>query len=154
MITLDTNLKAKSATTQYLSFSYDSMVKSGDRYICASPDGLFEHSGLSDNGTAITSYFEPVTTDFGISNEKKLRSVYLGYEAAGNLTLTVSTELGFTEDIIIPASAAGQKARKVPISRSVRGRYFTFQIKGVGVDFSVDEIKVLPIIIGHGRDRN
>lgn len=154
MIVLDTNLKAKSATTQYLSFNYDSMVKSGDRFLCASSDGLFELSGTSDNEVDITSYFEPVTTDFGISNEKKLRCVYIGYEASGTLTLTVSTELGFSEVVTIPASTSGQKARKVTISRSVRGRYFTFQIKSVGVDFSIDEIKVLPIVIGHGRDSN
>ena len=154
MITFDTNLSAGNATTQYLSFEYDSMAKSGDRFLCASSGGLFELTGTADNITAITSYFEPLTTDFGISNEKKLRSLYIGYEAAGNLTLTVSTELGFSEVITIPASTAGQKARKVPISMAVRGRYFTFQIKSVGVDFSIDEIKVLPIIMGHGRDSN
>jgi len=125
-----------------------------DRFICASAAGLFELAGTTDNGGAITSYFEPVTSDFGISNEKKLRCVYVSYEASAALTLTVSTDLGYSESISIPASAAGQKARKVPISRTVRGRYFTFQIKSVGVDFSIDEIKVLPIIIGHGRDRN
>ena len=154
MIVLDTNLKAKSATTQYLNFDYNSMVKFGTRFLCASENGLFELAGNSDNGEAITSYFEPLTTDFGISNEKKLRCFYISYESSGNLTLTVSTELGFSETITIPASTAGQKARKVPVSRSVRGRYFTFQIKSVGVDYSIDEIKVLPIIIGHGRDRN
>ena len=154
MIVFDTNVKAKSATTQYQNFNYNSMVKFGDRFLCASENGLFEVAGNSDSGEAITSYFEPLTTDFGISNEKKLRCFYISYEASGNLTLTVSTELGFSETITIPASTAGQKARKVSVSRSVRGRYFTFQIKGVGVDFSIDEIKVLLIIIGHGRDKN
>lgn len=154
MIVFDTNVKAKSATAQYLNFDYNSMVKFGDDFLCASEDGLFKVSGDSDNGEAITSYFEPGTTDFGISNEKKLRCFYISYEASGNLELTVSTELGFSETISIPASTPGQKARKETVSRSVRGRYFTFQIKGVGVDFSIDEIKVLPLIIGHGRDRN
>ena len=154
MIVLDTNLKAKSATTQYLNFNYDSMVRFGERFLCASDNGLFELTGETDSGENITSYFEPVTTDFGISNEKKLRCLYIGYESSGDLTLKVSTDLGFLETIIMPASTVGQKARKIPVSRSVRGRYFTFQIKSVGVDFSIDEIKVLPIIIGHGRDRN
>jgi len=154
MIVLDTNLKAKSATTQYLNFNYNSMVRFGDQFLCASSDGLFKIEGDSDNGSKIISYFEPITTDFGISNEKKLRCFYISYKASGNLTLTVSTELGFSETITIPASTAGQKARKETVSRSVRGRYFTFQIKSEGVDFSIDEIKVLPIIIGHGRDKN
>ena len=154
MITLSTNLKAKSATTQFVNFEYNSMVKMGNKFLCAGDNGLFEHTGATDNGAAITSYFEPVTTDFGISNEKKLRAVYIGYEAGGNLTLTVSTDLGLSESITIPASTAGQKARKIPISRSVRGRYFTFQIKSVGVDFSIDHISVLPIVRSHGVSQN
>lgn len=153
MITLDTNLKAKSATTQYLGFDYNSMVKFGGKFFCASESGLFEVSGSTDNSVAITGYFEPATTDFGISNIKKLRCIYLSYEAVSTLTLTVSTELGFSEVIAVPAAVAGQNAKKIPVSRSVRGRFFTFQIKSVD-DFSIDEIKVLPIIIGHGRDKN
>lgn len=154
MITLATNLKAGAAATQFLNFEFNSMVKMGNKFLCAGDAGLFEHTGTMDNGVAITSYFEPITTDFGIASEKKLRSIYLGYEADADLTLTISTDLGYSEIITIPAAAAGQKARKVPVSRSVRGRYFTFQIKSTGADFSVDEIKVLPIVIGHGRDKN
>ena len=154
MITLTTNLKVGAAATQFINFEFNSMVKMGSKFLCAGDAGLFEHTGTTDNGVAITSYFEPITTDFGIASEKKLRSLYLGYEADADLTLTISTDLGYSEVIAVPAAASGQKARKVPVSRSVRGRYFTFQIKSTGADFSVDEIKVLPIVLGHGRDQN
>lgn len=154
MITLSTNLKREAATTQFLNFKFESMVKMGSKFLCAGESGLFEHVGETDNGSAITGYFEPATTDFGISSEKKLRCLYIGYEASDALTLTVSTELGFSQTVSIPAAEAGQKARKVPISRSVRGRYWTFQVKGEGVDFSVDHISVLPIVRSHGVDKN
>ena len=154
MIVLSTNLKAGAATTQFTSFDYNSMVKMGAKFFCVGDGGLFEYAGTTDNSVAITSYFEPATMDFGISSEKRLRCLYIGYEAGGDLTLTVSTDLGYSEVITIPASAAGQKARKVPISRSVRGRYWTFQIKGIGVDFSVDHISVLPIVRSHGVNQN
>lgn len=154
MITLNINLSAQNATTQYLNFDYNSMVKFGNRFLCAADSGLFEITGETDNGNNIESYFEPVTMDFGITNEKKLRSVYIGYEAAGDLILTISTELGLSESYTIPASVSGQHGRKISVSRLLRGRYWIFQIYSNGVPFSVDKITVLPIVRGHGFDKN
>jgi len=154
MITLSTNLKAGAATTQFADFAYNSMVKVGGKFFCAGDNGLFEHTGDLDDTKKIESYFEPVTMDFGISSEKRMRCIYLGYESSADFTLTVTTELGQTDTITIPASAPGQQARKIPMSRSVRGRYWTFQIHSTGVDFSIDHISVLPIVRGHGLDTN
>ncbi len=154
MITLDTNLSAQNATTQYLGFDYNSMVKVGDKFLCASDVGLFESGGYADVGSGRESYFEPVTMDFGISADKRLRAIYIGYEADGALSLTISTEIGLSETYTIPAMVPGQHARKVNVNRSLHGRYWTFQIYGQGVSFSVDEIKALPIIRGHGFNGN
>lgn len=154
MISLDTNLKTQAATTQYLNFDFNSMVKFEGRFFCASENGLYEITGSDDDGEDINSYFEPVTMDFGISNEKRLRAAYIGYEANGDLTLTVSTDLGLSDSYTIPASAFGQHAKKVVISRKVHGRYWTFQISGDGVIFSIDSFKVLPIYRGHGFNEN
>ena len=150
MITFDTNLRARSATTQYTNFNYNSAVKFGEKFFCASETGLVE---LVNDPPEEEVLFELATMDFGIANEKRLRAFYIGYEADGNLTLTVSTDLGDSETYTIPASASGQHTRKVVISRKVRGRYWTFQIKGKNVTFSIDDIKVLPVYRGMGVDR-
>lgn len=154
MIVFDTSLSAKNATTQYLNFAYNSMAKVGGKFLCASDTGLFEMGGHTDIGSSIESYFEPVTMDFGISADKRLRAVYIGYEADGDLSLTISTDLGLSETYTIPATTSGQHARKVGVNRSLHGRYWTFQVYGEGVSFSVDEIRVLPVIRGHGFGKN
>lgn len=161
MIVFDTNIAASNATTQYLNFNFNSMVKFGKQFLCAGDDGLFQLEGTtkifpSDESTCLTTecYFEPVTMDFGISNQKKLRTAYIGYEADGDLTLKISTELSAVQSYILPATTPGQHARKVSINHSLRGRYWTFQIYGSGVTFAVDSIEVLPIIRGHGVDKN
>jgi len=161
VITLDTNLAARNATTQYSDFDYNSMVKFGNGYLCASENGLYELGGTHDLFPEdasvveiIESWFELATLDFGLSNQKRLRAVYIGYESDGGLTLTISTELGISDSYTIPASTAGQHARRVIISRKLKGRYWTFKIYGSGVTFSIDEIKVLPVIRGHGFDQN
>ena len=154
MITLDTNLKANAATTQYVDYAYNSLVKIGGKFFLAGDTGLFEVTGSSAFEETVTAYFEIPTMDFNISNAKRLRAVYIGYEADGNLVLTISTELGLSDVYSIPATSAGQHARRIMISRKLKGRYWTFQIKGVGIRFSVDEISVLPIVRGHGFDSN
>lgn len=153
MITLVTNLKAGAATTQYTNFYYNSMVKFNHKYLCANSEGLFEVTGNTDNGSAIVSYFEPVTMDFNITSNKRLRAFYIGYESSGDLTLTINTEKNLSEVIIIPGTT-GRQAKKVNISRYVTGRYWTFQIKSDGPYFSVDHISVLPVIRSHGIDQN
>lgn len=161
MIVFDTNVIAQNATTQYLDFNFNSMVKFGDKFLCAGDGGLFSLEGTTEmfpnsTETYVTTdcYFELVTMDFGISNQKRLRAAYIGYEADGDLTLKISTELSAVESFILPATTAGQHARKVALSRTLKGRYWTFQIYGTGVVFAIDSIEVLPIIRGHGIDQN
>jgi len=156
MIVFDTNLQIKAATTQYKEFEYNSMVKFAGKYLAANSTGLYEisESYSDDNATNIIAFFELGTTDFGVNTEKRLRSLYIGYQSAGDLTVDISTELGYHEIYTIPAHTAGLKTRKVSISRGVRGRYFTIRVYSDGVEFAVDRIDVLPIIRGHGFDRS
>jgi hypothetical protein len=161
MIVFDTNVAASNATTQYLDFNFNSMVKFGHQFLCAGESGLYRLEGTSkishvENGSfsEFTAYFEPVTMDFGISNAKRLRAVYIGYEADGDLSLKVSTELSAVQSYTLSATTDGQHARRVIISRSLKGRYWTFQFYGNGVKFSIDHVSVLPVVRGHGFDKN
>ncbi len=161
MITFDTNVAAQNATTQYLNFDYNSLVKVGQQFFCVSENGLYRIAGSSeifpsddDTTEIVESYFEFATMDFGISNQKRLRAAYIGYESDGDLTLKISTELVSAVSYILPATTSGRHARRVSISRTLKGRYWTFQIYGSGVNYAIDMIQVLPIIRGHGIDQN
>lgn len=152
MIVLDTNVKAN-ASTQYTNFNYNSMVSFKGNFFCANSSGLYKITGGDDDNTNIISYFEPLTTDFGIDEEKRIRSVYLAMEADGDMSLKVTTELSSQETYAIPVSS-GQQARKINIKRTQKGRWWTFQIYGNGVIYSIDEIRALINIRGHGFDKN
>lgn len=154
MLVLDTNTSIQGATTQYTNFDFNSMVNFKNRYLCASEDGLFEHTGSDDNESDISAYFEPLTMDFGLSNSKRVRSIYLGGEADGVLNILVNTE-NVSAVTLSVGSMTTQAARKIACERSLYGRYWTFRIANVdGCDFSIDSISVLPIILGHGRAQN
>ncbi|OEU67543.1 MAG: hypothetical protein BA863_12325 [Desulfovibrio sp. S3730MH75] len=149
MVVLDYALP-KRATTQYIDYDFNSMVKFGDKYLGACDDGMFELDGDTDNGDYIGAYFEPITTDFGINNPKKVRFMFLGYEAEGDLILTLGdnrSEKSFTVD----SAMTGQQWRRITGSRSIRGRYLTFIISNVkGCDFGFDSIDVALTVMPKG----
>lgn len=147
MIILDTNIIANGATSQYGCIGINSISKFGQKYFGASENGLYEFTGSDDDGVDIESYLQTAQMNFGLTNEKRLRFVYVKYEATDEITLTVSTEYGLSEDYIIPASSDIQKVYRVTINRSLAGSYWQF--KFAGANFALDEVSVLPIIRNH-----
>jgi len=136
---LCTNLKNR-ATTQFTSFDFDSMAKIGDAFLCAGSTGLYI---LAGDLPAVPAYFEPIETDFGIPNLKRVRSVSLEYYSASALTVTVSTEKGLSDTLTFPASSGKTISRDITVSRDVYGVYFTFKVSGSGA-FSVESLQVPP----------
>jgi len=154
-VTLQTNLKAKNATTQFLNCPFESIAKFNHEILVASEDGLFLQNGNLDDTDNINSYFEIITTDFGVPNIKRLRFLYLSYEASEDLKLTVSTEQEVSDTYTIPARLFGQQGYRLPVSRKLYGRYWTLKISNLtGSDFSFDEIKALLTVLSHGHNQN
>ena len=138
---LDTNLKNR-ATGQYLNFDVNSICKFNQAYWAAGSDGFYK---LVEADTTKEAYFVTATMDFGINNDKRLRYVYLSIESTGNLSLIINTEKVSAKTYSVNISGYGQQDIRIPISRELYGRFWTFKISGT-CDFSIDEIKVLPIV--------
>ena len=160
MMVLSTNLKTK-ATTQFTNFDFDSVVNFKDSILLAGASGLFQYTGETDNGTDVIGYFE-ITTDFGIKQDKRIRFVYMTFEASSDLILTVTTDRSHTEAYTVSVDSSGQHSARIAISRALYGRFFTFQVKNspddesedFSNDFSIDKISVLPIVRSHGFNGN
>ena len=150
MLILDTNTIAHNATTQYTGHDINSFCKFKEGvYLAASDDGIFRHNGNLDNGNEIESWFVTATMDFGVNNDKRLRYVYLSLEATGDLELIINTEKVAAIIYNVPIDITiGQQDVRIPVSRELYGRFWTFKIgnTATGADFSIDEIKVLPIV--------
>jgi hypothetical protein len=133
------------------------MCKFGDKYLGANESGIFElNTGEFDNadsdgnGDDIEAVFELLTTDFGIENPKRVRKLYFGYEADGNLLVTVYDDDNNERHYILEPSHIPNKqsSSRLPVGRDGKGRYYTFRIDNIsGADFSIDSIKVLPVIL-------
>ena len=138
------------AATQFCNYDFNSFCKIGDKYYGADDSGIFELDGTDDNGTDIDAFFELVLSDFGISNIKKIRSVYVGGEADGKLTLTLKDDEdnSRTYDLRL-TSGSKQSSGKVDVGRDGLGRYWSLRIDNTsGVYFAIDSIELLAIIMG------
>ena len=137
--------------SQYANYNFNSMCRFGDKYLGANTSGIFElDSGNTDAGTAIEAFFELVTTDMGIDQQKRIRSAYLGCETDGNLMLTVKDDEGNERHYTVKPNHIGnlQQTSKVSIGRDGKGRYWMFRIDNVqGCDFGINSITVVPIIL-------
>lgn len=138
--------------SQYANYNFNSMCKFNGVYLGANESGIFVlDSGDRDDTTQIEAFFELATSDFGVANQKRWRSMYIGYKTEGDLILTVTDDqdnerVYDLNPIFADLSSHGQK---VAVGRDGKGRYWMLRIDNVGgVDFSVDRILGIPVILG------
>jgi hypothetical protein len=138
--------------SQYANYNFNSMCKFNGAYLGANESGIFTlDSGDLDGTDQIEAFFELLTSDYGVANQKRWRSMYIGYETEGNLTLIVKDDDNNERSYTLEPIFAGleQHGQKVGIGRDGKGRYWMIRIENVnGVDFSVDRIAGIPVILG------
>ena len=137
------------AVTQYCNYDFNSFCQIGDKHYGASDDGIFELVGDDDAGENIEAWFELPMSDFGISNVKRLRRIYLGYEATGTLKIKVKdneeNERAYRLENIAQNKQIGGRAT---IDRDQLGRYWAERIENVnGAYFAIDSIEVVPVVL-------
>lgn len=149
---LDTNL-TNNASSQYLNFDFNSATLFNGAILFAGDTGLFKLNGDLDGTAKIPAYFELGETDFGISNPKRLRAIYVSYESVSSLTITVSTEQGNSQTFSLPGTSGENKIEKLIPGRDLFGRYFTFNIGNgtTGGFFAIEYIQVVPNVLSHWR---
>jgi hypothetical protein len=140
------------AISQYANFNFNSMAIFNGQCLGANEAGIFQlDSGDRDNTSEIPAFFELMTSDWGIENQKRIRSIYVGYETNGRLFFKVKDDdANETEYILEPNHLDhAQHGAKLPGSRRGKGRYWFIRVDNMnGADFSVDNIKVLPVVLG------
>jgi hypothetical protein len=144
------------AVSQYRNFNFNSMCKFGDTYIGANEFGIFTLDGEKDyenhasEEADIEAYFVLPTTDFFIDNNKRFRSVVIGYESSDDLSLLITDDDNHSRTFTLKAVQKNQlqEGNKVAIGRDGQGRYWSMKISNTGgCDFSVDAVSVLPVIL-------
>jgi len=137
------------APTQSDVLNFNSYGLLGNKYLAANENGIYSMLDSSDAaGTGIDAYFVIHRTDFGTSNQKHLRAMYVGYESTSRLIVTITVDENWSRSFYLTPIRSGQKqhGNRVPLTRDLKGRYFEFKFQNVsGGDFSIDHIRVKQI---------
>lgn len=143
------------AISQYMDFNFNSFCTFNGIPIASRNDGIFQlDSGGSDNSNPISAWFKLVTTDLGTDNFKRVRRVSIGYEADGDLALSVFADEKILDTYpVVPSEDDGtQQGNSVYVSRDVYGRHWSFKIENVnGADFSVDHLSIIPVVLSRQK---
>lgn len=156
-IVLNTTNKAPS---QYLNIPFTSVVEFGGELVWFGESGIYEEGGNTDNGTAISAWFDTPLHDFGKREQKELAAFDIGYETSGSLTLTITGDEDTTNAraFTLAPVRAGQlqqdNTKTLPKHKYGRKRYWGVRVANVGgCDFSVDYLALAPVILKR-RARN
>jgi hypothetical protein len=134
--------------SQIRNHDFDSMFRVGNTCFAVGEDGIFTLCGADDDGVKIDAYFDTRLIDF--ETMTKIRSVYFGYEAEGELQVSFIADENHEHTAFLPRVKMG------PVSQSGRlrgrrdqlGRYYKFRVQNEsGEDFSLDMIEVVPVLL-------
>ena len=148
-LTLAMNL-SNFATTQYCNYNFNSFAKIGNNYIGASDAGLFILGGDKDAGSDIDAFFELITSDFGATNAKRIRSIHVGFQAKDNLLVTTKDHENNTREYVLSYTHYDrQGSGKVAVGRDGISRYWSLKIANTnGAYFAGDSIEMIMVILG------
>ena len=151
MLTLNTNLKYKNATTQYTNFDFNSVINFNGKKVGIKNDGVYELGSNDDNLTPIDAYFIPLHSDFGIMNIKRMRYLYIEGRVENELRVSASCDNLFHNFTLTGKGLNIPYRYRHTINRNVFGTFWKYIIGNVnGGDFSINRINGLFVTRSHG----
>lgn len=110
----------------------------------ANAGGIYKLEKTDDAGQPISASATVLSnTDFGTRKNKRVPYVYLGYESAYNLRMSVVTNKHavFYQDVFPPSDK--NRGARITLGRGLRGLYWTFRISNIdGAFFEIDKMHV------------
>jgi len=140
------------APTQYGNYNFNSMCNFRGKAFGAHEDGgihlLDNRDETADEGSVeIDALLELAQTDFGVPNVKTILKVVVGYEASGELEISVISDEYEAVSGTLPESAGNFQQHGDWTGVVSLGRYALLRIQNVeGCDFSLDSIDVYMIV--------
>lgn len=128
-------------SSSYSNFDFNSYAKIGDKFYGASPSGIAELDGDSDDGAPIRAAIGLGQRDFGSAMRKTVSHAYIGMSATGNLFVKLIAEgaeyIYKTRDF-----SAEMQQQRVTFGKGLRTNYVWLDIYNEdGADFEIDTVE-------------
>ena len=138
-----TNLTNR-ATTQILDLDFDSFCEAWGNPLAAGESGIYDLCCDDESEETISAYFETPVINLGNFEDKRLRFVYIGFEADSELTVSVSVDGSDYRDYLVIPKKTGRQRVRIPVEKKEHGCYWQFKISNrKGVFFAIDHLSTL-----------
>lgn len=142
------------AVTTYDNFNINSFARLDGKFYGMTDAGLVELTGDTDNGVAIDATIKLGTSELStdtvaVDTLKRLPTIYLGVNTAGDMALSVTAN-GLTNTYTLAAAtSASLHTGRLLLGKGVASRYWDFELTNVaGADFTLDSITLYPVALG------
>jgi hypothetical protein len=151
MITILLNTKII-ALAQYTNYSFNSITNNRKTLYAANENGIYQLDNAgTDSGDDINASIEIAITDFGVTNKKRIRALYISGKAADDLTVTITADEKEDQQRSYSLDTLHHDQiteRKLPVGRDDSGKYWQVKIENVrGCDFTIDALSALLLIL-------
>jgi hypothetical protein len=156
-LTIVVNLQTNAAS-QYVADEFDSVVEFAGNAVFFGAAGVFEEAGDTDDGAYIDAWVETPVRDFGKNNQKSIAAYSIGFEADGDVSLTlygdedVARARTFVLSPPLPDQVQQDITRPLPKYAYGKARYWNVRFANVdGSDFSLDYVELAPVTLQRRR---
>lgn len=138
--------------SEYANYNFNSLCVINGKSFGASSTGLYLLEGTTDAGEHIDAHVTFPLTDFGIDNEKRVRSVYFGGSFGRTMYLHVWTNEGIERVRLFRSSIQRKRKAVVLVGRGAEGEYWQFKVSNHrGSMFELDTLETFLIVRRRGN---
>lgn len=147
------NMGTKQAS-EYQNYPFNSFARVGGRYYGMTTDGIRLLEGEDDGGEQINWRLRLARTSLGSLNQKRMRSVYLGYAADGDLRLKAIVLNAQTNELeahayrLLAQPASSAREARIKIGQGLMSVYWGFELESISAAaFELDLLALEPLVI-------
>lgn len=134
------------ALSTYSNFNFNSIANFNGKYLLASDAGLFEYGGDTDDSSEIVARLTTAAMNFGSSNRKQVKKMYLGLDNDGTLVLKVKVDGKGDYFYILESRTVGLDTQAIKVGKGLVGRYWQFTlITTENSTLNLDNMEFLPV---------
>jgi hypothetical protein len=134
------------AVTQYQNWVFNSFATSGNKYLGANSQGLYELNGNDDDPTAISADIQGGLIQFAQGKLAGLKGVYIGMRGGGaEFYLKLIAGDGTIRTYQFNAQPE-MITTKILVGKGLRVRYIQWELISTGPDFDIDTIEFVPMM--------
>lgn len=146
------NLDGAMPISEYTNFGFNSYARVGSRHYAAKDTGLYVLEGDTDDGEPINASVRSMLVDFGLIEQKRVVSAYIGCTSTGRVILKIkSVDQGALVETWFEArqKSAAPANTYMPLGRGLRSRHWQVELVNVdGADFDIVSLDLHPLPLG------